>query len=293
MLLACANLFVAMVATASSPLDDARRHIREGKLDDALFDLQGKEFPGDTASSAADVMASAATAALSQKDSILALQFAQMTLRLRSDHPEAVSVAAKASFEQNQFDAAESYADKWIAVEPKRPQPKLLRAEIAVAEGEWDRAQSLVDRIISHGLSDADRVRLKSIKDKASAGLSQRSEQVSALKNLQRQIDSRAQAIDEAVHTAQPVYAPKIPSQTGVVLYGTSWCPYCRAARKWLRAHHVKFADKDVERDPDAVAELAQKAAAAHFDARGVPIIDVNGQLVGGFDREELERLLQ
>jgi glutaredoxin len=77
-----------------------------------------------------------------------------------------------------------------------------------------------------------------------------------------------------------------------VTLYGTSWCGACREARKYLASRKIPFADKDVERDPAAARELGQKAARLGIRADRVPILDVRGRLLIGFDRARLEALL-
>lgn len=77
-----------------------------------------------------------------------------------------------------------------------------------------------------------------------------------------------------------------------VVVYGTSWCGACAQARSWLRSHKVPFADKDVEKDPRAAATMQRKVERAGMALGGVPVIDVMGTLVLGFDERQMERLL-
>ena len=83
------------------------------------------------------------------------------------------------------------------------------------------------------------------------------------------------------------------PGTTPVVtIYGTSWCGACRAAREYMTAHKIPFADKDIERDPSAAQELAAKASKMGIPTDRVPVIDVRGRLLLGFDRERIEALL-
>lgn len=83
------------------------------------------------------------------------------------------------------------------------------------------------------------------------------------------------------------------PGTTPVVtIYGTSWCGACRAAREYMAAHKIPFADKDIEHDPGAARELADKAAKMGIPTDRIPIIDVRGRLLLGFDRERIEALL-
>jgi arsenate reductase-like glutaredoxin family protein len=83
------------------------------------------------------------------------------------------------------------------------------------------------------------------------------------------------------------------PGTTPVVtIYGTSWCGACRSAREYMASHKIPFADKDIEHDPAAARELADKAAKMGIPTDRIPIIDVRGRLLLGFDRERIEALL-
>ena len=77
-----------------------------------------------------------------------------------------------------------------------------------------------------------------------------------------------------------------------IILYGTSWCGACKQARTFLTQRGVAFIDRDVEKDAQAAAELAAKARAAGISATGVPIIDVRGKLLVGFDAARLATLV-
>jgi len=85
---------------------------------------------------------------------------------------------------------------------------------------------------------------------------------------------------------------PSAPGKPVVTVYGTSWCGACRAARQYLSEHKIPFADKDVESDPAAARELNEKAAKMGIPTDRVPILDVRGRLLLGFDRARVEALL-
>jgi glutaredoxin len=71
------------------------------------------------------------------------------------------------------------------------------------------------------------------------------------------------------------------PAEGGqVILYGTSWCTYCRQARLYFQANHIAFADRDIE----ASAEARREYDALH--ARGVPVILVGNKRMNGFSPE-------
>jgi glutaredoxin len=76
-----------------------------------------------------------------------------------------------------------------------------------------------------------------------------------------------------------------------VIVYGTSWCGACKAAREFLHGHHIPYVEKDIEKDTAAEAELARKAKRAGLKLGGVPVIDVAGQLTMGYDPGTLTRL--
>ena len=64
-----------------------------------------------------------------------------------------------------------------------------------------------------------------------------------------------------------------------VVMYTTSWCPYCRAAKAFLQAKNVAFEDIDVTQDPDRRAEMERLSR-----RRTVPQIFIDGKPIGGYD---------
>jgi glutaredoxin 3 len=78
----------------------------------------------------------------------------------------------------------------------------------------------------------------------------------------------------------------------GVILYATSWCPACKSAREYMTANGIPYVEKDIEKDPAAAAELLEKAKKAGVSASGVPVLDVGGTLMQGFDAERLRALL-
>jgi glutaredoxin len=77
-----------------------------------------------------------------------------------------------------------------------------------------------------------------------------------------------------------------------VTLYGASWCGACKQAREYLRSRRIPFADRDIERDKGAARELQEKARRLGIGADRIPVLDVRGRLLVGFDRARLEALL-
>jgi glutaredoxin len=77
-----------------------------------------------------------------------------------------------------------------------------------------------------------------------------------------------------------------------VTVYGTSWCGACKEARRYLAQRKIPFAEKDIERDAAAAQELREKAQRLGVPTDRVPILDVRGRLLIGFDAARLEALL-
>ena len=83
-------------------------------------------------------------------------------------------------------------------------------------------------------------------------------------------------------------------SHSQVVVYGTTWCGYCRKARAYFNRHNIYFEDKDIEKDPSARAEVVRKCAAAGNRFNGsVPVIDVHGHILHGFSEQSIEVALR
>lgn len=81
-------------------------------------------------------------------------------------------------------------------------------------------------------------------------------------------------------------------SHDQIILYGTTWCGACKQAREFFRERELEFVERNVEHDPESAAELAVKAAAVGIAPDRVPVIDVRGRVIVGFDQARLETLL-
>ncbi len=102
--------------------------------------------------------------------------------------------------------------------------------------------------------------------------------------------------VDEATgHGQEAEAATTVASVAGsdVIVYGTSWCGACRSAAQWLSQNNIPFEEKNVERDPGALAEMQRKARAAGIQPSGVPVIDARGTMLIGFDARALQRALE
>lgn len=73
------------------------------------------------------------------------------------------------------------------------------------------------------------------------------------------------------------------------IIYSTDWCGYCKMTKQYLTQKGVEFVEKNIEHDKDAHDELMQKI---ENDFRGVPVIDINGEIILGFDRPKIDAAL-
>jgi len=74
---------------------------------------------------------------------------------------------------------------------------------------------------------------------------------------------------------------------TKVTVYATPSCPWCHKAKDWLKENKVKFTDIDVSTDQKAAAVMVEKSG-----QNGVPVIDIDGQIIIGFDLPKLKTIL-
>ncbi len=77
---------------------------------------------------------------------------------------------------------------------------------------------------------------------------------------------------------------------TQVTIYSTTWCAFCKTEEQWLNRLGVPFVVKDIEADETANNELLEKLGG---DFRGVPVTDVAGDMILGFDRPKLQAALE
>lgn len=78
--------------------------------------------------------------------------------------------------------------------------------------------------------------------------------------------------------------------KTPVIIYSTNWCAYCKMARQYLMSLNVPVVEKNIEEDQAAHQELMDKIGG---NFRGVPVIDINGDIILGFDRAKIDDSLK
>jgi glutaredoxin 3 len=72
-----------------------------------------------------------------------------------------------------------------------------------------------------------------------------------------------------------------------VIVYSTSTCPYCIYAKDYFKENNVPFEEVNVGLDRVRAQEMVTKSG-----QMGVPVIDINGEIVVGFQPEVFDKLL-
>ncbi len=80
---------------------------------------------------------------------------------------------------------------------------------------------------------------------------------------------------------------PERKKQPRVIVFSTPTCKFCNAAKRYFREKGVRFRDVDVSRDRAAARDMQRRSG-----QMGVPVIDIGGKIIVGFDRPKIDRLL-
>ncbi len=74
---------------------------------------------------------------------------------------------------------------------------------------------------------------------------------------------------------------------SNVTVYSTSWCGFCKMAKEYFKSRGVAFKEVDVEEDHGAAKLIIDKT-----QQMGVPVIEIDGQYIVGFDRPKIDAAL-
>ena len=72
-----------------------------------------------------------------------------------------------------------------------------------------------------------------------------------------------------------------------IIVYSTPTCPYCVQAKEYFKSHNLEFTDYNVAENRDKAEEMITKSG-----QMGVPVIDIDGAMIIGFNKPEIDRLL-
>ena len=72
-----------------------------------------------------------------------------------------------------------------------------------------------------------------------------------------------------------------------VIMYSTSWCPYCAKAREFLQQANIPFEEKDIEASPQAAAEHRA------LGGIGIPLLKIRATTIDGFDTQAIRQAIE
>ncbi len=72
-----------------------------------------------------------------------------------------------------------------------------------------------------------------------------------------------------------------------ITLYSTPTCPWCHKAKDYLDSKNVEYEDVDVSQNTEGAHEMVKKSG-----QMGVPVLDINGKILVGFNPMEIDEAL-
>ncbi|MBU0503620.1 MAG: glutaredoxin domain-containing protein [Candidatus Omnitrophota bacterium] len=72
-----------------------------------------------------------------------------------------------------------------------------------------------------------------------------------------------------------------------ITVYSTPTCPYCIRVKQFLKDNNISFEHHDVSVDQEKAEEMIKKSG-----QMGVPVLDIEGEIIIGFDKERIKELL-
>ncbi|MBN3037701.1 MAG: NrdH-redoxin [Candidatus Diapherotrites archaeon] len=72
-----------------------------------------------------------------------------------------------------------------------------------------------------------------------------------------------------------------------VIVYSTQTCPWCHRAKDYMKSIGQEFTDYNVGEDREKAQEMIKKSG-----QMGVPVIDIDGKILIGFDKEAIDEAL-
>lgn len=72
-----------------------------------------------------------------------------------------------------------------------------------------------------------------------------------------------------------------------VRIYSTPACPFCIRTKQFLKDNQIEYEDIDVSSDEEKAGEMVNKSGQI-----GVPVLDIEGEIIVGFDREKIKKAL-
>ncbi len=81
-----------------------------------------------------------------------------------------------------------------------------------------------------------------------------------------------------------------INSTPTIIIYSAEWCAFCKTEKQYLDRLGVPYTTRDIEKDDGAMDELLAKVGGT---TSSVPVTDINGEIIRGFDRIAIDAALK
>lgn len=95
----------------------------------------------------------------------------------------------------------------------------------------------------------------------------------------------QAQPAERAATATPTSISSKAKQSKTVIMYATSWCPYCQKAREYFAANNIHYTEYDIEKDAQALKRYQA------LGGRGIPFILIDELRISGFDEKRLHAL--
>lgn len=73
-----------------------------------------------------------------------------------------------------------------------------------------------------------------------------------------------------------------------IKVYTTDSCPWCDKAKSYLKSKNISFEEINVAEDMDGREEMLKKSK-----QMGVPVLDINGTIIVGFDKPAIDNAIK
>ena len=73
-----------------------------------------------------------------------------------------------------------------------------------------------------------------------------------------------------------------------IKIYSTPTCVYCKTLKAYLKKNNIDFEDIDVSKDEKQLQKMIKDSG-----QMGVPVVDIDGEIIIGFDKEKIDKLLK
>lgn len=71
-------------------------------------------------------------------------------------------------------------------------------------------------------------------------------------------------------------------------IYSTPTCVYCKTLKGYFKKHEIEFEDIDISKDEKQLQKMIKESG-----QMTVPVVDIDGEIIVGFDKEKIDKLLK